>query len=177
MSEKKKNIKIKKDKEKANIRKHPIKTTNIFNTFDDIFDDFRINLQESFLNPWGWQLRSRKPINIDFPTKEACTDIIDNGNKYLICAEAPGIPKNKIEITLTPNSIEISGEMEEKDEETKKGYIRNERSYSSIYKHLSFPEDVLPDKAEATMKDGLIEITVPKKSPTQEPKTHKLKIK
>ena len=52
-----------------------------------------------------------------------------------------------------------------------------ERSYSSIYKNLPFPEEVIPDKAECKVKDGVLEVIIPKKTPTPEAKKHKVEVK
>jgi hypothetical protein len=55
-------------------------------------------------------------------------------------------------------------------------FVRRERTYSRIHRSLAFPEEVIPDRAEATLKDGLLEVRIPKKTPT-EVKKHKVEIK
>jgi HSP20 family molecular chaperone IbpA len=55
--------------------------------------------------------------------------------------------------------------------------VFRERGYSSFYKRIVFPEEVVPEKAESTVKDGVLQIDVPKKTPTPKPKKHKVAVK
>jgi len=109
--------------------------------------------------------------------RAACTDLIDTGKEYQVCAEVPGIPKDKINVTITKDSIEISGKAEIERREEEKGYVVRERGYSEIHRRMAFPEEVVPEKAEATLKQGLLEIKVPKKTPTPKVTKHKVEIK
>ena len=94
-----------------------------------------------------------------------------------MCVEVPGIPKDKIEVTVTKDGIEITGkaEVERRGEDT--GFVVRERNYAEIYRKMSFPEEVLPESAEATINDGLLKITVPKKTSTHDATKHKVAIK
>ena len=109
-------------------------------------------------------------------TREAYADLVDTGTEYHVHAEVPGIPKDQIDISITKDKIEISGRAQTVRKDEDKGYIVRERGYAEIYKRMSFTEDVIPKKATATLKDGVLEIRVPKKTPTQEPSKHKVKI-
>lgn len=154
----------------------PIFPPDIFEAFDNMLEDFRRTFR-SFLRPWGpWRWGLFEKHLPELPVREVCADIIDTGKEFLVCAEVPGIPKDKIDVTVTEDGIEISAETEAKKEEKEKSFIYRERSYSRIYKKLSFPEEVIPEKAEATLKDGLLEVKVPKKTP-KEVKKHKIEVK
>jgi len=61
----------------------------------------------------------------------------------------------------------ICGETKTEVKDDSEGYIRRERSYSTLCRTMTFPEEVNPDKAEATLKDGILEVKVAKKSPTR----------
>ena len=50
--------------------------------------------------------------------------------------------------------------------EQSEGFIRQERGYSRISRRLAFPEPVVAEKAEASLNNGVLEVKVPKKSPT-----------
>ena len=60
-------------------------------------------------------------------------------------------------------SAESSTETERKDED----YTYRERGYASYRRVLDLPADVLPDKAEASFNNGVLEVTLPKKEPTE----------
>ena len=104
---------------------------------------------------------------LDPNLKQTSIDMIDTGKEYKIIAEMPGVDKKDVEISVTDNNINICGNvrMELKDE--KKNYVRHERSYSTLCRSMSFPEQVNPDKAEAVLKDGILNINIPKKTPTK----------
>jgi len=97
--------------------------------------------------------------------KLTAVDLVDTGKQYKVIAEMPGVLKKDLEVSITPNDIRICGEMKS---ETKKeeGYVRQERSYSTLCRTMSFPEEINPDKAEASLKDGILEIKVDKRKPS-----------
>jgi len=155
-------------------RRH-VPTTHVLATFDDLLDDFNRRFRESIWEPWEWE--PIVPDVAEFPVREAFADLEDAGSKFVVRAEVPGIPKDKINVNVTKDDVEISGEAGTAKEEKKKGYVFRERGYSSFYKRIVFPEEVVPEKAESTVKDGLLEVDVPKKKPTSEPKKHKVAVK
>jgi HSP20 family protein len=104
-------------------------------------------------------------------------DLADRGNEYQVSAEVPGIPKDKLDVTVTKDGVEISCKTEVEKEEEKKGYILRERGYSQVHRYMAFPEEVVPENAVATMKDGVLELRVPKKMPAPKPEKHKVEIK
>ena len=53
----------------------------------------------------------------------------------------------------------------------KKNYLFNERSYSSLRRRISTPEEIDPSKIDAKMENGVLHIQVPKKTPTQNKET------
>jgi HSP20 family protein len=155
-------------------RKH-VPATHVLATFDDLLDDFNRRFRESILAPWEWQ--PLEPYVAEFPVREAFADLMDARDKFVVHAEVPGIPKDKIDVVVTKNDVEISAEAGTEKEERKKGYVFRERGYSSFYKRIVFPEEVVPEKAESNVKDGVLEVAVPKKKPTPEPKKHKVAVK
>ena len=155
-------------------RKH-VPATHVLATFDNLLDDFNRRFRESIWAPWEWE--PIEPYITEFPAREAFADLVDAGNKFVVHAEVPGIPKDKINVTVTKDDVEISAEAGTEKEEKKKGYVFRERGYSSFYKRIVFPEEVVPEKTESIVKDGVLEVDVPKKTPTPEPKKHKVAVK
>lgn len=82
--------------------------------------------------------------------------------EYIVNAELPGIKKEDIELKLTEDGLTISGERKRSKEEKGKTFHRVEMAYGRFQRTLSFPEEVVPDKAKATYKDGILTIRVPK---------------
>jgi HSP20 family molecular chaperone IbpA len=149
-----------------------VPAVHVLTTFDDLVDDFRRNFIESVAYPIEWV--SLEPL---VPVREATVDLVDEGNRFVVHAELPGVTKDKIDVALTSGGIEISAETDVEKEDKEKNYVVRERAYSHVYKQLSFPEEVIPEKAESTFKDGLLEVCVPKKTVAPAPKKHKVEVK
>jgi len=149
-----------------------VPAVHVLTTFDDLIDDFRKNFIESIAFPFEW-------INIEpvVPVREATVDLVDEGNKFVVHAEMPGVAKDNIDVALTTDGIEISAETDVETEDTEKNFVVRERVYSHIYKQLSFPEEVIPEQAESTFRDGLLEVSIPKKTIVPAPKKHKVTVK
>jgi HSP20 family protein len=135
-------------------------------------DNFRKNFIESIAFPFDWI-----SVETAVPVREATVDLVDKGNKFVVHAELPGVAKDKIDVSLTENSIEISAETDVEKEEKEKNFVVRERVYSHIYKQLSLPEEVVPEKAESIFRDGLLEVSIPKRTIAPTPKRHKVTIK
>ena len=104
-------------------------------------------------------------------------DVADLGNKYEMQVEMPGIPKDKINIEVSPNAIEISGKHETTEDDKNKNWLRRERSSMSFYRRAEFPAEIKSDQVEAEFKDGILTLALPKVEPKPEYKSTKVKIK
>jgi len=131
---------------------------------DDIFENFRREV-ETALRPWqsGFGL----PSLFDSEIRVPLCDMTDKGAEYQLNIEVPGIEKEKINVKATPNSLEVSADQSEKAEEKKKDYVYSERSHRSFYRKISVPEEIVPSKIEARMNNGVLVVTLPKKTPSK----------
>ena len=150
---------------------------------DDIFGNFRKDIEEmimpwsslsqpSFL--WDWRFPSTSVNQDEIDDREMTVrmpifDLVDKENRYELKVEVPGIEKEKIKVTATNDSVEISGEQskEEESEDKRKRYIYNERSYSSFYRSIPLPEEIVSSKVKAKLNNGLLHIQLPKKNPSR----------
>jgi HSP20 family protein len=143
---------------------------------NDAFDNFRREI-EGATNPWSSMLDRRFPREIgmlrSYAMEEEGTlsrtplvDMVDRGDRCDLRLEIPGIDKDKIQLSATDDSIEISGEQseEESTEDTGHNYIYNERSYRSFYRSIPIPKEILPSKITAKMNNGILQVNVPKKA-------------
>ena len=149
-----------------------VPAVHVLTTFDDLMDNFRRNFIESIAFPMDW-------ISVEpyVPVREATVDLVDEGKRFVVHAEMPGVAKDKIDVALTKDGIEISAETDVEKEDKGKNFVVRERVYSHIYKQLSFPEEVIPEKAESTYRNGLLEVFIPKKTIAPAPKKHKVPVK
>ena len=139
--------------------------------FDNIFESFRRDMEEVLFVPKWPFLGTGNALVSDLETRFPLCDMEDLGDKYEITLETPGIPKEKITIKAGTDYIDISGEQEKKTEEKRKNYLYNERSYSSLRRRISTPEEIVPSKVDAKMENGVLRVEVPKKTPTKKQET------
>jgi len=85
---------------------------------------------------------------------------------FFIEAELPGMTDNDVDVTVHNGMVTIRGER--KPEEGRQ-YLYNGRSYGRFERVITLPEVVKADDVQATMKDGILSITLPK-SPEAKPK-------
>ena len=95
------------------------------------------------------------------------TDIQDKGDSYLLQADLPGFKKEDIHVDLDGETMTIRAERHsEHEEQDKKGsYVRCERSYGS-YERAFDVSGIDTDKIGAQYADGVLKLTMPKKSAT-----------
>ena len=142
-----------------------------FEDMDRWFDNVRRTFEDRF---WGGPLA--RWTGSDAPVREPLVDLIDKGSEYVVRAEVPGVSKEDVDLTVTQDGIEIRAQTKRSREEDEKDYYYSERTYQALQRVLSFPEEVKADLASATLKDGLLEVRVPKKQPTPESKPVKVPV-
>ena len=101
-------------------------------------------------------------------------DVAENENEFLIKAEVPGCKADDIDISVHGNTLTISGEKKEEQEKKEKGYYHVERSYGSFRRDISLAGDINPDEIEASCKDGVLTVKLPK---SEKAKPVKVKVK
>jgi HSP20 family protein len=88
----------------------------------------------------------------------------------VIRAEMPGIdPARDVEITLDEGVLHIRAERKLESKEEKEGLKRTEFHYGSFERALRVPKEVDADQVRATYKNGILEVCVPSKVPTEAP--------
>ncbi|HLF17757.1 MAG TPA: Hsp20/alpha crystallin family protein [Candidatus Omnitrophota bacterium] len=90
-------------------------------------------------------------------------DVVDEKDVIKVKADLPGLKKEEIEVTVDNDTLCIKGEKKQEKEIKEKDYIRSERYYGSFNRSFTLPASVDPQKVNASYKDGVLEITLPKK--------------
>jgi HSP20 family protein len=91
-------------------------------------------------------------------------DIGASEKEYTISVELPGVDEKEVQLELINDTLKIKGEKKQQKEEKEKNYYRMERSYGSFQRMLSLPEDADQEKIHAVYKNGIMEITIPRKA-------------
>ena len=149
-------------------------TRDPWTDLDRWFDEFR----DRFFDTWDLQPFGRPFTALashEGPLfRAARTDVSDTGSAFKIVAEIPGIPKDKLDIRVRGNLVEIRGESTAEKEEKEAAYVHRERAYSGYYRSLELPEPVVATEAKAKVENGLLELELPKQHPT--PQSSEVKI-
>lgn len=103
-------------------------------------------------------------------------DVKESDKDFTIRAELPGVEEEDVEVTVTDDAVTIKGEKKEEKEDKGKNYYYMERSYGSFHRVIPLAAETESDKAEASFKNGVLNITIPK-SQTAKTKGTKVPIK
>ena len=111
----------------------------------------------------GFMLR---PILRDFAAEpQIKLDISEEEKAYTVKAEIPGAKKEDIQVSIDGNQVSISAEVrQEREEKEGKKLVRSERYYGKQSRSFSLAHDIDEAKAEAEYHDGVLQLTLPKKS-------------
>ncbi|MGC8603073.1 MAG: Hsp20/alpha crystallin family protein [Desulfomonilaceae bacterium] len=145
------------------------------------------------LIPWKWGTSQNAPDNtvvefkkeIDdlfskffgsegwFPTTyfnrgfSPALDISETDEDIVVKVELPGVDPKEIEVSVSGTTLTVKGEKKEEHEENTESMHRIERSYGSFFRSITLPSEVNEEKTEATFKDGVLNLKLPKAQPTK----------
>jgi len=158
-----------KKKEKTElVTKEETRPEALFGEVERYFDRF-FRHPFSHLTPPSWGFPDLPKLGEISPS----VDIFEEGAEMVVKAEIPGIGKEDLNVSITEDTLTISGEKKHEEKVEKKDYHRIERSYGSFCRSFRLPDNVNGEKAKASFKDGLLEVRIPK---TKETKQKKIQI-
>ncbi len=103
-------------------------------------------------------------------------DIAETDKEFIINAEIPDVKKEDVKVMVDNGILTIRGQRKQEKEEMGKKFHRVERFYGSFSRSFTLPNNVDESKIEASFKDGMLNLTVPKIEETK-PKAIDVKIK
>ena len=101
-------------------------------------------------------------------------EAFEQDGELIVRADLPGLTKDDINVDITDDAIKIRGERRQEREENKEGYYRSERSYGSFYREIPLPGGINREEANATFRNGVLEITMP--APARQPSSRRIEI-
>ena len=116
---------------------------------DRVFEDFE--------DVFGRGLLTRGEHGI-----EPAIEVSDTKDAVVVKAQLPGIKKENIQIDVSDNALTLKGESKEEETKEEKNYHRREFRYGAFSRTIPLPVAVQSEKAKAQLKDGVLEITLPK---------------
>jgi HSP20 family protein len=108
-------------------------------------------------------------------TWHPAVDVYETEGSYVLKAELPGVSKEDIKIDVNNNALTIKGEKKFEEKTEKDNYMRVERRYGSFTRTFALSDKVDSGNIKAAFKDGVLEVTLPKKEEAK-PKEIKVEI-
>ncbi len=141
---------------------------HMFSPLDEVERLFDRLMPRTWMRPmgWGWPAwvgSDESFENIRVPQ----IDVIDRDKDILVRAELPGVDKKDIDVSVTDSALNIRAKMSRESKEQKQDYFRSEITYGSFARSLTLPSGVDTTKISASLKDGILEVTLPKEASVQ----------
>src|SRR4029453_19374771 len=132
-----------------------------FDPFNELVDD----LFKGFLvRPLGFDGRGEAGVALP----RAKVDVAEKNGAYLVTAELPGVKKEDIHVAIDGAQVTIEAEARREKEASKdERTLHSERVYGKVARSFTLPQEVDDTKAQASFKDGVLELTLPKKAEAQ----------
>jgi HSP20 family protein len=111
--------------------------------------------EDSFIRPNGWVSNNGQPLAVP-------VDLWETKDAFHLRADLPGLSPDDIEINATADTLTLSGETKVSTDETKDGWLRQERRFGKFTRSFTLPMQIEPNKVEAKFNDGVLELVLPK---------------
>lgn len=147
----------------------PGRGASLFDEMDRMFDSF-------FPRRWAQPYRGNGPEWGELAAAESRlprVDVIDRDEEMLVRAELPGVHKDDLDVSVSDNAVTIKGETRHEEREEKGEYYRCEISHGAFSRTVTLPDHAAADRAKATFRDGVLEMTLPKQ---ERAKRHAIKV-
>jgi HSP20 family protein len=104
---------------------------------------------------------------------EPAAEVAESNGDVTVKMQVPGVPKDRLNISVAEDTLTVRGEVKKEEEEKKKNFYRQEIRYGAFERTVALPAEVNADKAKAELKDGILRITLPK---ADRPKARKIDV-
>ena len=126
-----------------------------FDPFNDLVDDI---FKGFFVRPVSYNGR-------DEVLPRMKVDVAEKNGAYTVTAELPGVKKDDIQVTIDGAQVTLAAEVKrEKEVSRDERVLHTERVYGKVSRSFTLPLEVDEAKAEAKFRDGVLELTLPKKA-------------
>jgi HSP20 family protein len=95
-------------------------------------------------------------------------DVAEKNGAYKVTAELPGVKKEDIQVSIDGSQVTLAAEVkQEKEASQDERVLHTERVFGKVTRSFTLPQEVDESKAEAKFRDGVLELTLPKKQAAQ----------
>jgi HSP20 family protein len=104
---------------------------------------------------------------------EPAAEVSETDGEVTVKLQVPGVEKDQVTVSVTDDVLSVRGEVRKEKEEKKKNFYRQEIRYGSFERALRLPTEVDGSRANAELKNGVLQVTLPK---SKQPKAHQVKV-
>lgn len=123
--------------------------------------------------PFGELDKFFEELNVPNVMRELATDVYEDDGNVIVEMNVPGIQADKVDIAVEGDHLRVTGHREEEKETKDRDYYVKEIRRGSFERIIHLPAAVDREKTKAEVHDGVLKITLPKKSKEQ---SHKIKV-
>jgi HSP20 family protein len=102
-----------------------------------------------------------------FSEVEPAIEVADTPEAVIVKAQVPGVSKEHLQVHVTENALTLKGEVKDDKTTEDKNYHRREFHYGAFSRIIALPTTVQAEQATAQLKDGVLEVTIPKRGETK----------
>jgi HSP20 family protein len=118
---------------------------------------------QGWLSPAQWEMPSwARPPRPFFAHRMPAIDMVDREDEVIVSVEVPGVRKEDLSIAVTDSTLTVKGTTERHEEEKRDDYYYHELACGEFSRVLRLPVGVDSKKVSASLKDGILEIHLPK---------------
>lgn len=138
-------------------------------------EDFSIELAKAnTATPLKAAKTASVKIQDDEPEGQLAIDVYQTAGDIVVESAIAGIKPEDIDVTVTSDSVTIKGERRRDREVKSEDYFYQECYWGKFSRSVILPQEVDPEKADVTLKNGILTIVMPK---LEKRKSRKLKVK
>ncbi|MBB5020698.1 Hsp20/alpha crystallin family protein [Desulfurispira natronophila] len=126
------------------------------------FRDFR-DLERQMGNLWN-EFPQIDRTRLGLAAFNPAVNTREDESSYTIEVDLPGVDKDAVNIDISGNTLNISGERQEESSSEDKGYLRKESYFGKFHRSFTLPPEADLEQVQATCKEGVLEITIPKRA-------------
>ena len=121
-----------------------------FDPFNSIVDDL---FKGFFVRP------------VAYGAPQLSVDVTEKNGAYVVTADLPGVKKEDIHVDIDGAQLTLTAEVKrEKEAAEGERVLHAERVYGKVSRSFALPQELDEAKAEAKFRDGVLELTLPKKA-------------
>jgi HSP20 family protein len=120
-------------------------------------------MEDFLVTPWSEDVEPPTPI------WSPRMDLVETEGAYEVHMDLPGLNSDNVSIDAEDHRLVVHGRRQEETRKEEANYLRVERNSGRFYRSLTLPDAAVPERVEATFRDGVLTIHVPK-SEAKKPK-------